>query len=87
MKQYFTLGQVHRHELLTNDGETIYLDKDSVVEIEAPSAGEAREKFTKLCNHQWAFQYDQPPKMEYFPRGIIPINPREVVFTEDKSYD
>jgi hypothetical protein len=68
MKHYFTFGQAHSH---TYHG--VIYDKDCVVEIEAASAMEARNKMFKIFGSVWAFQYDSLPDMGYYPRGIIKL--------------
>lgn len=66
---YFTFGQDHRYVI---DGKVF--DKDCVVQIEAETHGEARKKMFEVFGEAWSFQYaNKPPKMEYFPRGIIKL--------------
>jgi hypothetical protein len=59
---YFTFGQGHVHSV---DGFTY--DKDIVVKI---TAEDPREVMFATFGRTWAMQYDKPPRMEYFPRGI-----------------
>ena len=62
---YFTFGQCHSH---AHEGLT--LDKDIVVEI---TADDPRERMFVLFGRMWAFEYDEPPDMALFPRGIVKI--------------
>lgn len=64
---YFTFGQIHAHSV---NGTTF--DKDCVVEI---TANDPRATMFETFGAKWAMQYDKPPRMEYFPRGIIALNP------------
>lgn len=60
---YFTFGQIHHHVI---DG--VFYDKNGVVKI---TAEEPREWMFELFGPKWSIQYDEPPNMLHFPRGII----------------
>lgn len=62
---YFTFGQSHVHSV---DGVTY--DKDSVVKI---TAVDPRQVMFDTFGRQWSMQYDTPPRMDLFPRGIIEL--------------
>ena len=62
---YFTFGQCHFHKI-----DDKIFDKDSVVKI---TSEDPRTKMFELFGSKWAMQYDEPPNMEYFPRGIIEL--------------
>lgn len=68
MKYYFTFGQTHVHKI-----NGITFDKDCVVEIEASDPNVARNKIFFLFRRKWSMIYEDPPNMDYFPRGIIKI--------------
>jgi uncharacterized DUF497 family protein len=70
---YFTFGQAHVHALNFGkaDAETVFFDKDTVVEIEADDDGEARDLMFRFFGKLWAFMYREAPDMSYFPKGII----------------
>lgn len=59
---YFTFGQCHVHVI----GGFTY-DKDIVLEITAP---EPRTIMFNTFGNKWAMEYDSPPTMCLFPRGI-----------------
>jgi len=66
-KHYFTFGQCHTHRY-----DSITLDCDSVVEIEARDGHQAREKMFELFGAKWGFQYTEDTyDQEYFPRGVV----------------
>lgn len=65
MTAYFTFGQVHAHAF---NGVT--LDKDIVIEMESP---DPRASMLELFGVKWSMQYDEPPNMAHFPRGIFKI--------------
>lgn len=67
-KYYFTFGQIHTHSI---NGKTF--DKDCVVEIEAESREEAREKMVEVFGIRWSHQYEKLPDMGFFPRGVFKI--------------
>jgi len=68
-KYYFTFGQGHAHRV---NGKTF--DCDSVVEIEAESLNDARDKMVAAFGDKWSHCYGEyQPTMNYFPRGIIPL--------------
>lgn len=62
---YFTFGQTHVHSV---NGKTF--DKDCAVKI---TAEEPRDVMVEHFGVKWAFEYDQPPKPEYIPRGIFEL--------------
>ena len=62
---YFSFGQVHVHSI---NGKTF--DKDCIVKI---TAEDPRAVMFKTFGPRWAFEYDEIPNMEYFPRGIIAL--------------
>jgi len=62
---WFTFGQVHVHSI---SGRTF--DKDCVVEI---TDKDPREFMFAMFGRKWAFEYDQPPDMRHFRRGIIQL--------------
>lgn len=64
-KSYFTFGQAHAH--CVND---IVFDKDCVVEIEAT---DPRQVMCDTFGLRWSMEYDEPPDMRLFPRGIIKL--------------
>lgn len=68
MKQYFTFGQSHIHKV---DG--VVFDKNCVVEVEADTFEHARDKMFACFGNMWSMQYDYPPDMQFFPRGIIKL--------------
>lgn len=68
MIYYFTFGQDHIHSY---NNKT--LDKDIVIEIEANDSNNAREIMFNTFGSKWAFQYDEKPDMNFFPRGIYKI--------------
>ena len=68
MKYYFTFGQSHAHAY----GGVTY-DKDCVVEIDADSSNDARQRMFDAFGDKWSMQYDLLPNMEYFPRGIFKL--------------
>lgn len=65
-KRWFTFGQIHAHSV---NGVTF--DKDCVVEIEA---ADPREKMFQTFGPKWSMEYDQPPDLRHFPRGIIKLS-------------
>lgn len=62
---WFTFGQVHTHSV-----NGITFDKDCVVEITAP---DPREAMVEAFGVKWSMQYDRPPNLAHFPRGIIKL--------------
>ena len=50
---YFTCGQSHRH--VTDEG--VIWDKDSVIQVTADSAFDARNYVLNRFGNKWAFQY------------------------------
>lgn len=63
--QWFSFGQVHVHSV---NGRTY--DKDCIVEITAP---DPRAVMFATFGRKWGMQYDIPPDMRYFPRGVIKL--------------
>ena len=70
MKVYVTFGQKHAHRI-TN----ATLDKDCVLEINCDSHEDAREIAFDLFDGKFFSTYEKKPDMDYFPRGIIVLNP------------
>lgn len=70
---YFTFGQDHKHVLAESEKGKIVLDRDIVAEVEAESYWEAREKLMTITGPKFAFQYEEKPNMEYYPRGVIEL--------------
>lgn len=71
-KHFFTFGQAHAHRVVHN-GVGVTLDCDSVVQINAPDYGAARERLIDLIgSNKFAFQYTEDSmNFEYFPRGVV----------------
>ena len=44
---------------------------DGYFTIEASDANEARAAMNVICDRQWAFQYPNPPSLDFFPRGEL----------------
>jgi len=63
---YFTFGQSHVHRF----NGTVF-DKDVVLKVTAP---DPRHVMAELFDSQWAFEYEHPPNMSYFPRGIYELD-------------
>ena len=63
--QWFTFGRSHAHQ----HGKHL-LNKDTVVEI---TAEDPRAKMFELFGNKWSMQYDKPPDMQHFPKGIIKL--------------
>lgn len=68
---YLTFGQVHSHVL---PGLGIF-NKDCVAVIRATDYATAREKAFTLFSDKWSNMYsvENPPTMEYYPRGLMEI--------------
>lgn len=62
---WFSFGQIHIHAM---NGKTF--DKDCIVEI---TAKEPRAVMFETFGSKWAMQYDEPPDMKNFQRGIIKL--------------
>lgn len=62
---YFTFGQSHVHRI-----NGITWDKDCICEI---TADDPREEMFKVFGSKWAMQYDEPPRLDLFARGIIKL--------------
>lgn len=62
---WFTFGQAHAHQC----GKHL-LNKDTVLEI---TALDPRAKMFELFGNKWSMEYDQPPDMIHFPKGIIKL--------------
>lgn len=73
---YITMGQVHVHKIpyATTDGEGVFVDKDTVVEVWATSKNHAHWMALKLFGRKFAFVYDEMPDMELFPKGIVQLS-------------
>ena len=65
---WFTFGQAHTHSF---NGKT--LDKDCVIEMEAPSYEAARARMIELFGGKWSMQYEGMPEMKYYPKGIVVV--------------
>ena len=63
--KWFTFGQGHRHEI---DGRVF--DKDTVLEI---TAADPEQVMWDTFGGKWAFMYDKPPDMQFFPKGIVKL--------------
>jgi hypothetical protein len=63
--EYFTFGQSHRHEI----NGTVY-DKDVILRITASSP---RAVMEGLFGNQWANQYFNEPRAQFFSRGVIEL--------------
>lgn len=59
---YFSFGFSHVHSV---NGFTY--DKDVLVKI---TADDPRQVMFDTFGRKWAMQYDEPPKPEFYPRGI-----------------
>jgi len=71
MKLYVTFGQTHAHNV---NGKTF--DRDSVCEIECDNYDHGWHIASEAFDTKYFALYSQDeikPKMEYFPRGIIPL--------------
>ena len=68
MQVYFTFGQIHTHRV---NGKTF--DCDSVAMIEAGSENEARNRAFELFGPKWHNSSITIPNMDYYPRGVIPV--------------
>lgn len=62
---YFTFGQSHIHRI----GNRLF-DKDTVVKITSENP---RQTMFETFGMKWALQYDEPPRMQYFPKGIVEL--------------
>jgi len=62
---YFTFGQDHIH---TVNGRVF--DKDTIVEISSPSP---RDTMFEIFGCKWSMQYNIPPDLKHFPKGIIKL--------------
>lgn len=72
MKLYISFGQQHTHSV---NGKTF--DKDSIAGIECENYEDGRKKAHEYFNSIFAFDYseeDIEKALQYFPRGIIPVN-------------
>lgn len=65
MISYFTFGQSHYHNIR---GQVF--DKDTVVKVDS---NDPRKTMFDTFGPRWAMQYDEPPNMEHFPKGIVPL--------------
>ena len=59
---YFTFGQTHVHSV---NGKT--WDKDVIVQI---TAEDPLQVMFDTFGRQWAMEYDKPPQLDLFPKGI-----------------
>ena len=62
---YFTFGQVHVHSV---NGRT--WDKDTIVKI---TAEDPRAVMVETFGIRWSHEYDEPPNVELFPKGIVEL--------------
>lgn len=62
---YFSFGQSHVHSL-----DNITLDRNIILKITAPNP---RDEMFKLFGDKWAFEYNNEPNMNHFPRGIYEL--------------
>jgi hypothetical protein len=62
---WFTFGQAHVHRIGSRT-----VDHDCVLEI---TSGDPRKTMEELFGNKWSMQYDEPPDMRLFPRGIIKL--------------
>lgn len=69
MKFYITMGQCHTHSVF-HGGRNITVDKDSIVEVEAPDACAANEKAFELFGPIFS-RVCEEPNLEFYPRGIV----------------
>lgn len=65
IRRWFTFGQADAHSV---DGKTF--DKDVVVEIEAV---DPRAIMVELFGHKWSKEYETPPDLRFFPRGVVKL--------------
>lgn len=63
---YFTFGQCHFHKINNQ-----IFDKDIVVKI---TSHDPRLVMFELFGSKWSMQYDDPPDMKLYPRGIIDMS-------------
>lgn len=71
-KIYITFGQVHTHRV---NNQTF--DCDCVAVIHCNDHGHGREIAFEHFGPKFAFSYDDPPNMYYFPRGIMNVNEQD----------
>jgi hypothetical protein len=71
---WFTFGFSHIHCF-----RGFRLDRDIVLEI---TDTDPHQTVRRLFGPTWAFSYDQPPKMEHFPRGVITLD--EIIRNTDE---
>lgn len=62
---WFTFGQCHAHDV----GGVVF-DHQCVVEI---TSADPRTTMFETFGTKWAMQYDNPPPMHHYPRGIIKL--------------
>lgn len=62
---WFSFGQSHAHQC----GKHL-LNKDTILEI---TAEDPRAKMFEMFGNKWSMEYDKPPDMQHFPKGIIKI--------------
>jgi hypothetical protein len=63
--RWFSFGQNHAHRV---NGKTF--DADCIVEI---TSADPRQTMFEHFGAKWAFDYDKPPDMKHFPRGILKL--------------
>jgi hypothetical protein len=65
MKVYFTFGQIHRHVIAG-----VTYDKNTVVEIDAPTISMARQVMFSKFGSKWGMQYDKLPDKQFYKEVI-----------------
>lgn len=65
---HFTFGQSHIHRI----GGVVY-DKDVVLRI---TAEDPRAVMFSTSDRRWSMEYDTPPNLSHFPRGILNYPPQ-----------
>jgi hypothetical protein len=70
MKWYVTFGQIHIHKI---NGRTF--DKDCVAVINGETPEQCDKMAFELFDGKFHQHSSQMPQMEYFPRGLIEVNP------------
>lgn len=68
MKFWISFGQIHTHSIGVHT-----IDKDCIVEVEAPTRREAHENAMEMFNKKFFTVYDKLPNMKHFPRGVIKL--------------
>ena len=80
MKIYVTFGQIHKHEI---HGKIF--DRDCVAVVYGDDFDNCYDIVRNAFGKKYAFTYDEPPDMKFYPRGFINLNPRmEAGVTNEK---